>query len=94
MLAFFTILLARTSAAIIDLQWDVASDDTRGPSPAAQPVITINGKFPGPLINATTNDIVRVNVFNNLDEPMLFTWYDHYIQDSLEVDLVSMIQRV
>ncbi|CAI9296158.1 unnamed protein product [Lactuca saligna] len=74
MLAFFTILLARTSAAIIDLQWDVASDDTRGPSLAAQPVITINGKFPGPLINATTNDIVRVNVFNNLDEPMLFTW--------------------
>ncbi|CAH1430419.1 unnamed protein product [Lactuca virosa] len=74
MLAFFTILLARTSDAIIDLQWDVASDDTLGRSPAAQPVITINGMFPGPLINATTNDIVRVNVFNNLDEPMLFTW--------------------
>ncbi|KAI3517199.1 hypothetical protein L1887_16411 [Cichorium endivia] len=74
MLSFFVILLGGTSAAIIDLQWDIASDNTLGPSTAAQPVITINGMFPGPLINATTNDIVRVNVFNNLDEPMLFTW--------------------
>ncbi|KAL5709767.1 hypothetical protein ACHQM5_020414 [Ranunculus cassubicifolius] len=37
-------------------------------------VITINGKFPGPLINATTNDFVHVNIFNNLDEPLLMTW--------------------
>lgn len=39
-------------------------------------VITINGMFPGPLINATTNDNVYVNVFNNLDEPFLMTWYE------------------
>lgn len=38
-------------------------------------VITINGMFPGPLINATTNDVVHVNVFNNMDEPLLITWY-------------------
>lgn len=38
-------------------------------------VITINGMFPGPLINSTTNEFVHVNVFNNLDEPLLFTWY-------------------
>lgn len=31
--------------------------------------------FPGPLINSTTNDMIHVNVFNNLDEPLLFTWY-------------------
>ncbi|KAK9064069.1 hypothetical protein SSX86_017941 [Deinandra increscens subsp. villosa] len=37
-------------------------------------IITINGGHPGPLINATTNDVVNVNVFNNLDEPLLFTW--------------------
>ncbi|KAL7228602.1 hypothetical protein ACSBR2_007333 [Camellia fascicularis] len=30
--------------------------------------------FPGPLINATTNDMVHVNVFDNLDEPLLLTW--------------------
>ncbi|KAG4958438.1 hypothetical protein JHK87_035071 [Glycine soja] len=38
------------------------------------PVITINGMFPGPLINATTNDNIHVNVFNDLDDPLLFTW--------------------
>jgi hypothetical protein len=38
-------------------------------------VITINGLFPGPLINATTNDNIHVNAFNDLDEPLLFTWY-------------------
>ncbi|KAK6228311.1 hypothetical protein SCA6_000651, partial [Theobroma cacao] len=37
-------------------------------------VITINGMFPGPLLNATTNDVIHVNVFNFLDEPLLFTW--------------------
>ncbi|KAI4370678.1 hypothetical protein MLD38_019001 [Melastoma candidum] len=30
--------------------------------------------FPGPLINTTTNDVVYVNVFNEMDEPLLFTW--------------------
>lgn len=37
-------------------------------------VIAINGKFPGPVINVTTNYNVDVNVFNRLDEPFLFTW--------------------
>ncbi|KAG5111867.1 hypothetical protein JHK82_035136 [Glycine max] len=40
------------------------------------PVITINGMFPGPLINATTNDNIHVNVFNDLDDPLLFTWWN------------------
>ncbi|KAF9594057.1 hypothetical protein IFM89_027097 [Coptis chinensis] len=37
-------------------------------------VITINGMFPGTLINATTNDNIHVNVFSGLDEPLLMTW--------------------
>ncbi|KAF9602330.1 hypothetical protein IFM89_026503, partial [Coptis chinensis] len=37
-------------------------------------VITINGMFPGTLINTTTNDNIHVNVFNGLDEPLLMTW--------------------
>nr|XP_043618470.1 monocopper oxidase-like protein SKU5 [Erigeron canadensis] len=73
-LAIFAVLAAGTRADIIDLRWVVASDDTIQPASVDQPVITINGKFPGPLINATTNDIVKVNVFNNLDEAFLFTW--------------------
>ncbi|XP_071729119.1 monocopper oxidase-like protein SKU5 [Rutidosis leptorrhynchoides] len=73
-IAFFMILIARTNAAVIDLQWVIATDDTRRPTSFDQSVITINDMFPGPLINATTNDIVKVNVFNNLVEPLLFTW--------------------
>lgn len=46
-------------------------------------VITINGMFPGPLINATTNDIIHVNVFNNMDEPLLFTWYFYIYRYSM-----------
>uniref|UniRef100_A0A2N9HZ66 Plastocyanin-like domain-containing protein n=1 Tax=Fagus sylvatica TaxID=28930 RepID=A0A2N9HZ66_FAGSY len=37
-------------------------------------VIGINGKFPGPILNVTTNWNVVVNVKNNLDEPLLLTW--------------------
>ncbi|GLT64799.1 hypothetical protein SLA2020_372690 [Shorea laevis] len=39
-----------------------------------QQVIGINGKFPGPVLNLTTNWNVVVNVKNDLDEPLLITW--------------------
>ncbi|XP_076957301.1 monocopper oxidase-like protein SKU5 [Bidens hawaiensis] len=58
----------------IFLEWQVNIDTTIKPVSVDQPVITINGMFPGPLINATTNDIIHVNVFNNMDEPLLITW--------------------
>jgi hypothetical protein len=38
-------------------------------------VIVINDQFPGPLLNATTNDVLNINVHNNLTEPFLMTWY-------------------
>ncbi|KAJ8753172.1 hypothetical protein K2173_017749 [Erythroxylum novogranatense] len=37
-------------------------------------VIAIGGNFPGPLINATTNYNVVVNVHSGLDENFLMTW--------------------
>ncbi|MQM16945.1 hypothetical protein Taro_049907, partial [Colocasia esculenta] len=37
-------------------------------------VIGINGQFPGPVLNVTTNWNVVVNVRNSLDEPFLVTW--------------------
>ncbi|KAK9291391.1 hypothetical protein L1049_019338 [Liquidambar formosana] len=37
-------------------------------------VIAVNGKFPGPPINVTTNDNVVVNVWNDFDENLLMTW--------------------
>ncbi|XP_020537752.1 monocopper oxidase-like protein SKU5 [Jatropha curcas] len=72
------LLLAATITAVnganIFYEWRVAVDTSIKPVSVDQPVITINGMFPGPLINATTNDMINVNVFNDLDEPLLFTW--------------------
>ncbi|GLT40288.1 hypothetical protein SLA2020_144340 [Shorea laevis] len=47
---------------------------TASPLGVPQQVIAINGNFPGPLINATTNNNVVVNVKNELDENLLLTW--------------------
>ncbi|XP_030547751.1 monocopper oxidase-like protein SKU5 [Rhodamnia argentea] len=39
-----------------------------------QQVIGINGLFPGPILNITTNWNVEINVKNELDESVLLTW--------------------
>ncbi|XP_049415652.1 monocopper oxidase-like protein SKU5 [Solanum stenotomum] len=44
------------------------------PLGVSQQVIAINGKFPGPTMNVTTNDNVVVNVRNKLDEELLLHW--------------------
>ncbi|XP_050209249.2 monocopper oxidase-like protein SKU5, partial [Mercurialis annua] len=73
--AFFILLIATAAnGAEIFYNWRVALDTTINPVLSVQPVITINGMFPGPLINGSTNDNIHVNVFNNMDEPLLFTW--------------------
>ncbi|XP_057453796.1 monocopper oxidase-like protein SKS1 [Lotus japonicus] len=47
---------------------------TVSPLGIPQRVIAINGDFPGPVINVTTNNHVSVNVHNELDEELLITW--------------------
>ncbi|KAL2227200.1 monocopper oxidase-like protein SKU5 [Sesamum indicum] len=47
---------------------------TASPLGVPQQVIAVNGKFPGPVINVTTNYNVVVNVKNKLDEDLLMTW--------------------
>lgn len=47
---------------------------TAAPLGVKQQVIGINGKFPGPVVNISTNWNVVVNVLNDLDEPLLITW--------------------
>ncbi|KAI3822283.1 hypothetical protein L1987_09872 [Smallanthus sonchifolius] len=47
---------------------------TASPLGVPQQVIAINGKFPGPTLNSTTNNNVVVNVRNKLDEDVLITW--------------------
>ncbi|KAM0069178.1 putative L-ascorbate oxidase [Helianthus debilis subsp. tardiflorus] len=47
---------------------------TASPLGVPQQVIAVNGKFPGPTLNVTTNYNVVVNVKNRLDESLLITW--------------------
>nr|GMC83137.1 monocopper oxidase-like protein SKU5 [Ipomoea batatas] len=47
---------------------------TASPLGVEQQVIAVNGKFPGPVINVTTNYNVVVNVKNKLDEELLMHW--------------------
>ncbi|KAI4381307.1 hypothetical protein MLD38_007389 [Melastoma candidum] len=53
--------------------WHV-SYGTIAPLGVPQQVIMINGQFPGPNINSSSNNNIVVNVFNNLNEPFLLTW--------------------
>ncbi|KAH7532263.1 hypothetical protein FEM48_Zijuj04G0001300 [Ziziphus jujuba var. spinosa] len=53
--------------------WNVTYG-TISPTGVPQQGILINGEFPGPNINSTTNNNIVVNIFNNLDEPFLITW--------------------
>ncbi|XP_075501056.1 monocopper oxidase-like protein SKS1 [Primulina tabacum] len=52
----------------------VLSYITASPLGVPQQVIAVNGKFPGPVLNVTTNYNVVVNVRNKLDESLLITW--------------------
>ncbi|XAR70428.1 L-ascorbate oxidase [Bertholletia excelsa] len=58
---------------VVNYEFEV-SYITASPLGVPQQVIAINGKFPGPNINVTTNDNVVVNVRNKLDEDLLITW--------------------
>lgn len=53
--------------------WNVTYG-TISPLGVPQQGILINGKFPGPNINSTTNNNIVINVHNNLHEPFLLTW--------------------
>ncbi|KAM7491254.1 hypothetical protein LguiA_034175 [Lonicera macranthoides] len=58
---------------IVNYEFEV-SYITASPLGVLQQVIAINGHFPGPIINTTTNNNVVVNVRNKLDEDLLITW--------------------
>ncbi|CAB81335.1 Pollen-specific protein precursor like [Arabidopsis thaliana] len=71
----FALLSAVSFAADPFVSYDFrVSYLTASPLGVPQQVIAVNGQFPGPLLNATTNYNVVVNVFNHLDEPLLLTW--------------------
>ncbi|KAE9459453.1 hypothetical protein C3L33_08653, partial [Rhododendron williamsianum] len=75
---FFIYICFFTSLCLADdpfVNYDfVVSYITASPLGVPQQVIAINGKFPGPIVNVTTNNNVVVNVKNKLDEDLLLTW--------------------
>lgn len=79
MLMLFLCLFAGTISVVwgedpyFYLTWNVTYG-TISPLGVPQQAILINDRFPGPNINATTNNNLVIKVFNNLDEPFLLTW--------------------
>ncbi|EPS72881.1 pollen-specific protein [Genlisea aurea] len=70
-LCLFAVVIAEDPYLFYD--WKVTYGDV-SPLGVATKGILINGEFPGPKINCTSNNNIYVNVFNELDEPLLFTW--------------------
>ncbi|GKV54032.1 hypothetical protein SLEP1_g60542, partial [Rubroshorea leprosula] len=75
----FMLLVCLSGAAVVHgedpylfFTWNVTYG-TISPFGVPQQGILINGQFPGPNINSTTNNNIVINVFNNLDEPFLLT---------------------
>ncbi|GLU04584.1 hypothetical protein SLE2022_217220 [Rubroshorea leprosula] len=72
----FTTLLVATVDAISPHQfydWTV-SYSRRAPLGVDKQVIVINDMFPGPLLNASTDDVLTIHIHNNLTDPFLLTW--------------------
>ncbi|KAK4408607.1 L-ascorbate oxidase [Sesamum angolense] len=75
---FVALFLCLSTSAIagdptLEHEWKVTYG-TIAPLGVPQQGILINGQFPGPPINCTSNNNIVVNVFNQLDEPFLLTW--------------------
>ncbi|WOL07661.1 L-ascorbate oxidase [Canna indica] len=74
---FFLVLFAASSVFGGDpyrfYTWNITYGDI-WPMGVKQQGILINGQFPGPQIEAVTNDNVIINVFNSLPEPFLISW--------------------
>ncbi|XP_027151975.1 L-ascorbate oxidase homolog [Coffea eugenioides] len=66
-------LLVQAEDPYLFFDWKVTYG-TIAPLGVPQQGILINGQFPGPRINCTSNNNIVVNVFNQLDEPLLLTW--------------------
>ncbi|XP_022773964.1 L-ascorbate oxidase homolog [Durio zibethinus] len=73
-LACFSVFCANAEDAYRYYTW-VVTEGIQAPLGVYQRVILINNQFPGPPIEAVTNDNMVINVINQLDEPFLITWH-------------------
>ncbi|AQK86813.1 SKU5 similar 13 [Zea mays] len=74
--------LARAEDPYLFFEWKVTYG-TKSLLGVPQKVILINGEFPGPRINCSSNNNIVVNVFNQLDHPLLFTQERDAAQEEL-----------
>ncbi|KAM3404809.1 hypothetical protein ACQJBY_007737 [Aegilops geniculata] len=65
--------VARAEDPYVFMEWHVTYG-TKNIVGTPQKVILINDEFPGPRINCSSNNNIVINVFNQLDQPLLFTW--------------------
>ncbi|KAJ7980606.1 L-ascorbate oxidase-like [Quillaja saponaria] len=72
-LSAMSMVVVRAEDPYFFFDWNVTYG-TISPLGVPQQGILINGGFPGPNINSTSNNNIVINVFNNLDEPFLLTW--------------------
>ncbi|KAL5845306.1 hypothetical protein ACOSQ4_011264 [Xanthoceras sorbifolium] len=74
-ISIFTIaaVLVDSESPHLFFDWTVTYS-RRAPLGVDKQVIVINDQFPGPVLNATTNDVVDINIHNNLTDPFLITW--------------------
>ncbi|PIN06602.1 Multicopper oxidase [Handroanthus impetiginosus] len=72
-LAFWSVNVVRAEDAYKYYTWTVTYG-TASPLGVSQQVILINGQFPGPTVDAVTNDNIILNLVNKLDQPFLLTW--------------------
>ncbi|KAG8074894.1 hypothetical protein GUJ93_ZPchr0006g42620 [Zizania palustris] len=77
---FLLLLVASSSLGLVRgddpyrfYTWNITFGDIY-PLGVKQEGILINGQFPGPQIDAVTNDNIVINVFNNLPVPFLLSW--------------------
>ncbi|XP_021776490.1 L-ascorbate oxidase homolog [Chenopodium quinoa] len=78
LLLFLVVLLTIIGSSLAEspyrfFTWNVTFGDIY-PLGVKQQGILINGQFPGPPIEAVTNDNLIISVFNSLDEPFLLSW--------------------
>lgn len=83
------VMVAQAEDPYLFYDWKVTYG-TQSPLGAPQQVILINGQFPGPNLNTTTNNNIVLNVFNQLDEPLLFTWYVSFIYFSFFISSINL----
>ncbi|KAL0377757.1 UNVERIFIED_CONTAM: L-ascorbate oxidase [Sesamum radiatum] len=72
-LAFWSVSVARAEDAYKYYTWTVTYGTKWVLGPEDQQIILINGQFPGPTLEAVTNDNIILNIVNKLDEPFLLT---------------------